>query len=193
MKKYFLYLCPNSIFFVTLSVGIFKRGQVDLLFDGSFLLVFILSHLSSHKSHYLLASACALGVFFYPDNLLEILSLGLSSGLSGYGFGSLKQLEEDHNKQKMLAVFFETMTRKNIDQIATLQDKLDTFLMQEIQDIACVEELLPLKSQPYDEMLDSIEERMASSQDVKEKKQPLRRLRRIVMKQTSFFDESDNH
>lgn len=188
-----MYLCPNAIFFVTLSVGIFKRGQVDLLFDGCFLLVFMLCHLSSLKSHYLLASACALGVFFYPDNLLEILSLGLSSGLSGYGLGFLKQQEQNLSKQKALADFFETLTKKNIQQIASLQDKLDTFLMQEIQDIDCDDGLLPTKSQPYDEMLDSIEERMASSQDLKEKKQPLRRLRRIVMKQTSFFDESDNH
>lgn len=192
MTKYLLYLLPNAMFLMTLSIEAIKKGTFDPVIQGSFLALFLLAHVTNFFKPYLFAALAAVMSFIYPDHILEIISLSMSAGLSAYTFTSLKQEDKDNHKHQILAHFFEKIVKENAEKIAHLQEKLDTFLMQEMNDLSSEEHILPLNSQPYDESLDLMEHKVALSLDPKEKRQPLRRLRRIMMKQTSFLDEVDH-
>jgi hypothetical protein len=190
MKKYLLYLMPTTMFFVTLSIGVLKKGTIDPLFEGSYLALFIMGHTRFFRAFLPIMIAICMAAIF-PHQLLEITSLSLSAALSVYAFRSFKKQEQESYKNEKLAVFFETLSKDNLEKISGLQEKLDTFLMQQIQEPNIEEADLVFK-EPYDESLDLLEDSLKFSMEFKEKKerQPLRRLRRIVMKQTSFLDES---
>jgi len=181
------------MFFVTLSIGVLKKGAIDPMFEGAYLALFILSHNERFFKWYLhiLVALCMAAIFSHQ--LLEIISLSLSTALSVYAFTSFKKDEQEQRKSEKLAAFFEKLTQENLEKISGLQEKLDTFLMQQIQEPNIEEADLAFK-EPYDESLDLLEDTIKFSLEFKEKKerQPLRRLRRIVMKQTSFLEENDS-
>lgn len=191
MKKYLLYSTSNVIFFATLSIAILNRGYVDFIFDLAFLSIFIGSHFLKNLKLYAIVGACILGAFFYPHDLLVIVSLGMSSWLSIEILAELKEEEKTHYKDKASAIFFEKLSNAHLEKLISIQEKLDVFLMQEIQEAPFEEAKIFLDQEPYDESLDLLEQKIALdlNSDLKKQRQPLRRLRRIVMKQTSFFDE----
>lgn len=192
MKKYLLYLLPNALFFVTLSIEVLKKGTFNPLLEGSFIALFLLTHAADFFKPYLFAALGCVVSFMYPHHMLEIISLSMAGALSASTFTELKQEAINNHKNQKLATFFEKLAKQNVETIASLQDKLDTFLMQEVQGLDGEDSLLPLTYEPYDESLDFIEQKVSLSLDPKDKRQPLRRLRRIMTKQTSFLDEVDS-
>lgn len=194
MKRYLLHLTPNALFFVTLSVGILKRGEFDFIFDGSFLALFITCHfLESFKLYFLALSALAMAVF-YPIHLLEIIGLSLSSLISSISYRWMMDEQLKAEKNAHVINFYEKILEDNLKKMAVLEDQLKTLVMQQLPE--CMEHsegFIHDNAQSYDESLDDLEDKIALRLDLKEKKEriPLRRLRRIVMKQTSFFEEGD--
>lgn len=192
MSRYLLSIMPTSLFALALSLGIWSKGSFSAFYDGGFLALFILSHFKAFNNVLVIAGCTIL--LSWVDGFSHLLS-SFSMGLSIYCisfmyFTFLKDREESMSDQKQKQ-FFEKLARNNMQTIADLKDQLDTLCMQPINSPqSFIDEDLNFFQADYDESLDLLETRLQQELDERSKleKKPLRRLRRVVMKQTSFLD-----
>lgn len=195
MSPFFLSWLGPLFFISSVMLSCVKNGDFIWKKEGLILLVFALQHIRpiilKIKPVIWCLSFCAflfgLGVFFS----LYSVSLILSSAVS---LACLKEFLRDEKKQQDQSKLLDFYQKKLIDELKNRQiitDKLDTFLEQNLE-FTFVDQNFETKFfEDYDESLDFeekiISEEMKSFQKLEKK--PLKRLRRILMKQTTFFDE----
>ncbi len=185
MRDY-VYTCTGPfLFLATLMIGIWDRGTWSLLSDGPYLMIFGFQHFKALsnklKLHHLALVYSILWILNKDRSLLNLVSLLIASGITLETFKALVKKEKELKSLKSIANFYEKIIKDNLVKICELDDKLSTLIYQPLPDFLEEREKLDI---PHFEDLEE-------DQDLPRvpiKKEPLRRLRKITVTQTTFFD-----
>jgi len=197
MGPFFLSWIGPVLFFSSVLVSALGKGTFEIKKEGFALGLFFLQNIprlsNKIKPFIWILALASLFIFDLRRDFILGSSLVLASVITLYGFKERQKLDKDLRDKTRLNAFFEKRLLSQLETVKKLEDKLDVFLQQELSlsfddDQTCVTQV-----EDYNEELDFEEKALALSLQSSEKaeKKPLKRLRRIVMKQTSFFDEDE--
>jgi hypothetical protein len=185
MRDYVYAWTGPFLFLATLMIGILDRGTWSLLSDGTYLMVFGLQHFkvltNRLKLPHLALVYSIIWILNKDRSLLNLVSLLIASGITLEAFKALLNKEKELKSLKSIANFYEKIIKDNLVKICELDDKLSTLIYQPLPDFLEEREKLDI---PHFEDLEE-------DQDLPKvpiKKEPLRRLRKITVTQTTFFD-----
>jgi hypothetical protein len=182
-----------ACFISSMIIQVLSRACFKPSIDGVFFLLFLISFFPFFRKIFkpltCLSIYLALGLLDHFSEPLYFLAQSLSVIITMKGFKLFQNQMLEKKNAESLGVFFEKKLKEELDKNLELEASLETLILEPISDFTNeVNELKPLDEEAYDESLDLEEKLIAQKMHVEEKK-PLKRLRRIAMKQTSFFDE----
>lgn len=195
MSPFFLsWIGPVFLVSTVMTIAL-KNGHFDWKKEGLILFVFALQHIPKMalKFRPILWVCIYLLIFVKAGELLSLdaASCVLSSLISLTSLKEFYKRQKEHESNKKLASFFENRVVDSLKKLSEQRAKLDVFTSQNIEFSFESPNLDIPQFEDYNESLDEEEKQMSLEMKSYEKqeKKPLKRLRRIVMKQTSFFDE----
>lgn len=191
---FYSWLGPIS-FFSSLIIQCLSRSQFKWDLDGLFLVVFLSLFLPSVDKWMKTLSWLAIyGMLFcynHFDEPLYFLAQSLSVIVTLKGLKFFKNEAQKSAKNNNLVLFYEKRLLDLLDEKVAIEKKLDTLVFEPLENSNCETQLTDHSDfQDYDESLDELEAKIRREiASFKEEKKPLKRLRKIAMKQTSFFDD----
>jgi hypothetical protein len=194
----FLSVSGPALFISGVISQILNRGYFIAQVDGLSMTLFALQYFQKPalKVKPVFWGLLYLGVFGLGaiEEALYALCCILASQVSLYGYKVHIKKNDDLINNQRLVMFYEQRLKNLLKQHADLEMKLESFLSEET--FFCYKQadgLEPLFQEDYSVFLDLIEKQTQIEQNLQlhKDKKPLKRLRRIMMKQTSFLDESN--
>lgn len=193
-RYYYCWLGPVG-FFSSLIIQVLHRNQFKWDLDGVFLVLFSCLFVPLFQKTIKSVSWIAIyGLVFCYHHFNEPLYF-LAQILSSWStLKGLKYFIDEGFKYKSserLNQFYENRLKELLEQKHQVEKRLNTLLEEPLNNLDLESQTDGSVFQDYDEALDLLEAQVA--QEFKtaqsEEKKPLKRLRKIAMKQTSFFDD----
>jgi len=197
MNLYSAMLIGPLFFVSTWMVHVFQKGSINLFVDGALLLLFItqliVSTLRWIPPLFYAFGFAVVTLFLGLDQWPSGVSFILSSVLTAMGYARYREKQALMAKQAQAMLGYKQLVLKAIEKEAALLDKVEALLGESYsyeketeEGFSLEEEKKVLLAQEQEERaLNALETRLA----VKERG-PLKRLRKVVMKQTNFLDQT---
>lgn len=190
MNPFFLSWIGPCLFVTSVAIQILNRGQFLFLRDGLFLFFLLLQNKKlskSFQSHvlWIVPFVSIWGVNHFKEPLY-FLSVLLASQIVLYSKNLVTDYEEKLKILEKRELFYKNRLIENLTKLVDTEERLDTFLNQRWAPCSESKEPQTCMKQDYLYELDQIERIIGKTL---EERKPLKRLRRIVMKQTSLFDD----
>jgi hypothetical protein len=195
MSTFYLSFLGPVFFLSSFLIHILNKDPHFGYFEAALLGMYFLQHLPSlaRLFHPLGLGALYSSLFFMLGSIEPVyfFSIMISSQVSLFCLKQHILFLKEREKIDRLNTFMEDRLKASLNHIHKLEDSLDTLLELPL-DSFCHEEVISRSDDmhEYDESLDELEKIIQESlKEPKEEKKPLKRLRRIVMKQTNFFED----
>lgn len=195
MKKLFFLISIGPCLLALTLIYHYLNARLDPIIDSMMIGLIGMVILKKDDAKFLTGSmvVCSLiGAYFLRDNILFEASLGLSLTITRFGLMTLKEIQMLQKTTQNKADVFEKLLEKSLQKQEKLQEQLDALYVENFfeQDIEAIELDAYCRKTEDAIFFENHLEQLEKEVQKKEQKRPLRRLQKMVMKQTSFFDEA---